>query len=163
MVTSRDRLLALLNAHRLSPTQRRIGQYLLDNMPDAAFLSSVELAERAGVSQPSVTRFAVALGFPGYPGLRDALRQVALGDAGAAPAPAAPVENSLQEAIDADIRHLTGLREALADPSRVRDLGRVLATSVPLAVLGSRISAPLAGYFGYGARRIHPDVRVITG
>jgi DNA-binding MurR/RpiR family transcriptional regulator len=161
MMTSTDRLLALLNAHRLSPTQRRIGQYLLDNMPTAAFLSSVDLAGRAGVSQPSVTRFAVALGFPGYPGLREALHGMALGTAGTEPA--AAEGNPLQAAIDAEMRNLASLRETLADPDRVRDLGQALATSVPLTVLGSRISAPLATYFGYGARRIHPDVRVVTG
>ena len=49
---------------------------------DSAFLSSVALARRAGVSQPSVTRFAAALGFSGYPALREALRMIALGPAG---------------------------------------------------------------------------------
>src|SRR5690348_484881 len=73
-----ERLLALFNGHRLSPIQRRIAQYLLDHMPEAAFLSSVDVAERVEVSQPSVTRFAVALGFSGYPALREALRPIAL-------------------------------------------------------------------------------------
>ncbi len=72
-------LLTLLGGRRLSPAQRRIAQYLLDHMPDSAFLSSVALAQRAGVSQPSVTRFASALGFSGYPALREALRMIALG------------------------------------------------------------------------------------
>src|ERR1700753_3066302 len=84
-----DALLMLLDGRRLSPAQRRIAQYLLDHMPDAAFLSSVVLARRAGVSQPSVTRFAAALGFSGYPAFRDALREIALDVpvAGGAPAP----------------------------------------------------------------------------
>ncbi|HKT05172.1 MAG TPA: MurR/RpiR family transcriptional regulator [Rugosimonospora sp.] len=162
-VTPRDRLLALLNSRRLSPTQRRIGQYLLDNMPKAGFLSSVDLAERAGVSQPSVTRFAVALGFSGYPELREALHLIALGATVAEPAGAVEAGNALQAAVEAEIANLTALRDRLADPTQVRDLGRELATSVPLVVLGTRISAPLAGYFGYGARRIHPDVRLVTG
>jgi hypothetical protein len=49
---SGDALLALVGGRRLSPAQRRIAQYLLDHMPDSAFLSSVALAQRAGVSQP---------------------------------------------------------------------------------------------------------------
>src|ERR1700749_1290768 len=73
-----DALLMLLDGRRLSPAQRRIAQYLLDHMPDSAFLSSVALARRAGVSQPSVTRFAATLGFSGYPAFRDALRDIAL-------------------------------------------------------------------------------------
>jgi hypothetical protein len=71
-------LLTLIGGRRLSPAQRRIAQYLLDHMPGSAFLSSVALAQRAGVSQPTVTRFAAALGFSGYPALREALRIIAL-------------------------------------------------------------------------------------
>lgn len=155
-----DRLLELFNRHRLSPAQRRIAQYLLDHMPEAAFLSSVDLADRAGVSQPSVTRFATALGFSGYAGLREALRPIAL----RAPDNREDIRhNGLQAAIDSEIRNLADLRDTLADPSQVVDLGRELAASVPLTVLGTRISGPLAAYFAYGAKRIHPDVRLAPG
>lgn len=41
------------------------------------FLASVQPDQPAGVSQPSVTRFEVALGFGGYPALRRHLREVA--------------------------------------------------------------------------------------
>src|SRR5438270_14068966 len=71
------RLLQLFDGHRLTPTQRRIAHCLVRRAADAPFLSSVEVAELAGVSQPSVTRFAVALGFDGYPALRRHLREVA--------------------------------------------------------------------------------------
>jgi DNA-binding MurR/RpiR family transcriptional regulator len=159
-----DRLLALFHGHRLSPAQRRIAQYLLDHMPDAAFLSSVDVAERVGVSQPSVTRFAVALGFPGYPGLREALRPIALRVAGDdTPNDREKTRNGLQLAVDAEILNLQALREMLTDPDKLLTLGRDLTESVPLTVLGPRISAPLAGYFAYCAKRIHPDVRLATG
>jgi DNA-binding MurR/RpiR family transcriptional regulator len=161
VLSSTERLLALFNGHRLSPIQRRIAQYLLDHMPEAAFLSSVDVAERVGVSQPSVTRFAVALGFPGYPALRETLRPIALSAAGAAPdSPEEIQRNGLQAAVEAEIRNLTALRDLLADPAQVLELGRHLSASMPLTVLGSRISGPLAAYFAYGARRIHPDVRL---
>ena len=174
---SGDALLALLGGRRFSPAQRRIAQYLLDHMPASAFLSSVALAERAGVSQPSVTRFAAALGFSGYPALREALRVIALGPAGPADAdspvpgagpglqsrgPAAGPGHPMQAAAAAEIAHLQALHQALADPRAVTELGRELAGSLPLAVLGHRISAPLAQYFAYAARRIHPDVRCLT-
>src|ERR1700753_2404957 len=100
-----DALLTLLDGRRLSPAQRRIAQYLLDHMPDAAFLSSVVLARRAGVSQPSVTRFAAALGFSGYPAFRDALREIALdvpvagGAPASGPAAADGAGNPMQAAV----------------------------------------------------------------
>ncbi|MFD6287676.1 MurR/RpiR family transcriptional regulator, partial [Streptomyces sp. NPDC060205] len=70
------RLHQLFEGRRLTPTQRRIAHCLVRRTAAAPFLSSVELAQLAGVSQPSVTRFAVALGFDGYPALRRHLRDV---------------------------------------------------------------------------------------
>jgi DNA-binding MurR/RpiR family transcriptional regulator len=155
-----ERLAELFEGRRLSPTQRRIAKYLLDHLPEAAFESSVDLAERAGVSQPSVTRFAVALGFSGYPALRETLRQIAL--AGATEPAGRKLPNQLQAAVAAEARNLEALREALAEPGHIVDLGETLASSVPLTVLGLRISEPLARYFAYAAQRIHPDVRCLT-
>jgi DNA-binding MurR/RpiR family transcriptional regulator len=162
-----DALLMLLAGRRLSPAQRRIAQYLLDHMPDSAFLSSVVLARRAGVSQPSVTRFAAALGFSGYPAFRDALRDIALDVPGpevpSVPGPHAPGDvNPMQAAVAAEMANLRALHELLADPRVVTELAAELAASVPLAVLGVRISAPVAEYFAFAARRIHPDVRCLT-
>src|ERR1700753_4068841 len=85
-----DALLTLLDGRRLSPAQRRIAQYLLDHMPDSAFLSSVALARQAGGSQPSVNRFAAALGFSGYPALREPLRGIAFDPPAAAAGPGGP-------------------------------------------------------------------------
>lgn len=156
-----DEVLALLDGRRLSPAQRRIAHYLLENLTEVAFLSSMELAERVGVSQPSVTRFAAALGFSGYPELRAALRPIALRvpEAGRQGRPAAA--NELHAALESDQANLEALHKYAADPARLTRLGGDLAASEPLTVLGLRMSAPVASYFAYGAARIHPDVRLI--
>ncbi|MEU1055808.1 MurR/RpiR family transcriptional regulator [Streptomyces sp. NPDC005876] len=154
-------LRTLFDRPRLSPGQRRIAQYLIENLTEAAFLSITDLADRVGVSQPSVTRFASAVGFSGYPALRERLQSLALGTR-----PGAPAEeirgNELQAAVDAEIAHLENLRRDFADPDAVIDVGRKLSESAPLTVLGLRISVSLAEYFAYAARRIHPDVRLVT-
>ncbi|MFD7096118.1 MurR/RpiR family transcriptional regulator [Streptomyces xanthophaeus] len=158
-----DRLLALFDGHRLSPGQRRIARYMIDHLTEAAFLSITELAERVGVSQPSVTRFAVSLGFSGYPALREVLQPIALSAVAGAPDSGEQIRrNELQAAVDAEIENLENVRRLLADTNQVLDLGRELARSVPLTVLGLRISVSLAEYFAYAARRIHPDVRLVT-
>ncbi|MET9950096.1 MurR/RpiR family transcriptional regulator [Streptomyces sp. NPDC006339] len=161
-----ERVRALFGGHRLSPGQRRIAQFLTDHLTEAAFLSITELAERVGVSQPSVTRFAASLGFSGYPALREALQPIALSAVAGAPGESegeGRLRNELQSAVDAEIENLTALRRGVfADPDRILDIGRELARSVPLTVLGLRISVSLAEYFAYAARRIHPDVRVVT-
>ncbi|MBC2905551.1 SIS domain-containing protein [Streptomyces cupreus] len=156
-----SQLRALFDGPHLSPGQRRIAQYLIENITEAAFLSITDLAERVGVSQPSVTRFAGAVGFSGYPALREKLQSIALG----ALAGGAAEENSsneLQAAVDAEIDNLENLRRDFGNPDQVIEVGRKLSRSTPLTILGLRISASLAEYFAYAARRIHPDVRLVT-
>ncbi|MDF3299011.1 MurR/RpiR family transcriptional regulator [Streptomyces tropicalis] len=156
-----SQLRALFDGPHLSPGQRRIAQYLIENIAEAAFLSITELADRVGVSQPSVTRFAGAVGFGGYPALREKLQSIAL-RALAGGAAEEDRSNELQAAVDAEIENLENLRRDFADPDRVIDVGRRLSRSTPLTVLGLRISVSLAEYFAYAARRIHPDVRLVT-
>ncbi|MEV7424949.1 MULTISPECIES: MurR/RpiR family transcriptional regulator [unclassified Streptomyces] len=151
------RLQQLFEGHRLTPTQRRIAHSMVRQAADAPFLSSVELAELAGVSQPSVTRFAVALGFDGYPALRRHLREVA---------PAGPADpdssyNEYQQAVQGEIENLRRLSELLADPAPVERAGRLLAASRPLPVLGLRAASSQARGFAYFAAKVHPDVRLL--
>ncbi|MEU3554565.1 MurR/RpiR family transcriptional regulator [Streptomyces fragilis] len=156
------RLRALFEGRRLTPTQRRIAHCMVRRAAEMPYLSSVEVAELAGVSQPSVTRFAVALGFDGYPALRRRLREMV-------PAPADPSQggeraetNSYQRAVEAEIDNLRRLADALADPEPVREAGRLLAASRPLPVLGLRAAAAQAHGFAYFAAKVHPDVRLLT-
>ncbi|MEU4788433.1 MurR/RpiR family transcriptional regulator [Micromonospora tulbaghiae] len=152
---SPDRLLDLFHGVRLTPTQRRIAHCLVRHAGAAAYLSAAEVAELAGVSQPSVTRFAMALGHDGYPALRRRLRELTVtGSAGPAGG------NALQRAVHAERDNLDRLAAQLADAGRVAEVGRLLAASRPLPVLGLRAAAPLAAYFAYFAAKVHPDVRV---
>ncbi|MBU8859168.1 MULTISPECIES: MurR/RpiR family transcriptional regulator [unclassified Micromonospora] len=153
---SPDRLLDLFHGVRLTPTQRRIAHCLVRHAGAAAYLSAAEVAELAGVSQPSVTRFAMALGHDGYPALRRRLRELTVtGSAG----PAAG--NALQRAVHAERDNLDRLAAQLADAGRVAEVGKLLAASRPLPVLGLRAAAPLAAYFAYFAAKVLPDVRVL--
>ncbi|GAA2618972.1 MurR/RpiR family transcriptional regulator [Streptomyces axinellae] len=156
------RLLQLFEGHRLTPTQRRIAHCMVRRAADAPFLSSVELAELAGVSQPSVTRFAVALGFDGYPALRRHLRETALPDGEAGDGAEGADGNEYQQAVYAEIENLRRLSALLSDPAPVERAGALLAASRPLPMLGLRAAAAQAGGFAYFAAKVHPDVRLLT-
>ncbi|WP_405713342.1 MULTISPECIES: MurR/RpiR family transcriptional regulator [unclassified Streptomyces] len=155
------RLQQLFEGRRLTPTQRRIAHSMVRRAGDVPFLSSVELAELAGVSQPSVTRFAVALGFDGYPALRKHLREVAPAEAVAGGEGGDDAYNEYQQAVLGEIENLRHLAELLADPGPVERAGRLLAASRPLLVLGLRAASSQARGFGYFAAKVHPDVRVL--
>lgn len=154
-----SRLLALFEGHRLTPTQRRLAQCLVEHAAEAAYLSSGELAELARVSQPSVTRFAVALGYAGYPALRRELRAVVGGVPAETPDDAR--RNEWQAAVSAEAANLASLADALADPAPIVRAGELLMGSRPLVVMGLRAASPLAEYVGYFAAKVHPDVRLV--
>ena len=156
VVKTAERVLDLFHGARLTPTQRRIAHSLVEHAPKAAYLSAAEVADLAGVSQPSVTRFAMALGYSGYPALRRELRELT----GSPGAPAVE-RNAMQLALQAEAAHLERLSDRLDRLDDVRRAAELLVASRPLPVLGLRAAAPLAGYFGYFAAKIHPDVRVL--
>ncbi|MBW6432324.1 MurR/RpiR family transcriptional regulator [Actinoplanes hulinensis] len=149
-------LLGLFQGARLTPTQRRIAHCLVEHAAKAAYLSAAEVADLAGVSQPSVTRFAMALGYSGYPALRRELRELTVDE------PGLPAEqNPMQRAVHAETEHLRRLGERLHDLDEVRRAAALLIGSRPLPVLGLRAAAPLAAYFGYFAAKVFPGVRVL--
>ncbi|GAA2523512.1 MurR/RpiR family transcriptional regulator [Pilimelia columellifera] len=158
-----EAITALWHGVRLTPTQRRIAHYLSVNAATAGYLSAAELADRAGVSQPSVTRFATALGHDGYLGLRRQLRDIAAAEnLGQGQHDQREGANRAQAALRAEAAGLIRLADSLADLTAVDRAARLLAASRPLVVLGLRAAAPLAAHFSYFARKILPDVRTIT-
>jgi len=58
-----------------SPAERKVGRVLLAAYPSAGFETVARLAERAGVSGPTVVRFVNRLGFRGFPDFQQALRE----------------------------------------------------------------------------------------
>ncbi len=151
-----SRVLELFDGVRLTPTQRRIAHSLVQHAASTPYLSAAEVAELAGVSQPSVTRFATALGHPGYPALRRVLRDRVRDDD-----PVASGDSPVQRAVRAEAEQLRRLADELADDSALIKAARLLAASRTLPVLGLRAAGSVAAYFGYFASKVHPDVRVL--
>ncbi len=64
------------NFPRLSKGQKLIAEYILSHYDKAAFMTAANLGEKVGVSESTVVRFAVALGYEGYPRLQKALQEL---------------------------------------------------------------------------------------
>ncbi|MGI5440316.1 MurR/RpiR family transcriptional regulator [Streptomyces shenzhenensis] len=144
---------------RLTPAQRRISQTLVEHSNDVPSLTASEVAELANVSQPSVTRLAVAVGYSGYAELRHALVQLL----NASPSGSELDEpNEFQRAINSEIENLRALGVRLSDRTRIRQAGALIVGAPVVVALGHRSAAHIAGYFGHFASRVHGDVRVLT-
>ncbi|MDD3299181.1 MAG: N-acetylmannosamine kinase, partial [Firmicutes bacterium] len=60
----------------LSKGQKLIAQFITTQYDKAAFMTAAKLGERVGVSESTVVRFAIALGYEGYPELQKALQEL---------------------------------------------------------------------------------------
>jgi len=61
---------------RLSKGHRRIVEYIEEHYDKAVFMTASKLGEKVGVSESTVVRFALALGYEGYPQLQKALQEL---------------------------------------------------------------------------------------
>lgn len=60
----------------LSNGQRQVAEYILQNLPKVAFMTAGALGRQVGVSESTVVRLAMALGYHGYPEMQRAIQQV---------------------------------------------------------------------------------------
>ena len=63
----------------LSKSHKRIADFVLENYEKAAFLTAAKLGEETGISVSTVVRFAMALGYEGYPEFQEDLRETIKG------------------------------------------------------------------------------------
>ena len=61
--------------NQLTKSEKQIANYLRKNQEESAFLSAGELAERLGLSEATLVRFARTLGFDSYPAMRIVLQE----------------------------------------------------------------------------------------
>lgn len=69
----RDKIKSKYNA--LSSSHKLIAEYIIRNCDQTAFLTASQLGAMVSVSESTVIRFAVILGYPGYPDLQKDIQQ----------------------------------------------------------------------------------------
>lgn len=60
---------------KFSKSQKIISKYILENYDKAAYMTAARLGSAVGVSESTVVRFALELGFEGYPEFQHALQE----------------------------------------------------------------------------------------
>jgi len=144
----------------LTKSQRRIASYLLSSYDEAAFLSGADLAERLGLSEATIVRFAKAVGYDGFRGLRLCLQELFRAKA----TPASRLQRKLSElassqghvltkVLDMELQYLTEASHSidLADFDRAVD---ILLSGQRIFVFGSGPSRILADLAELRLRRL---------
>ena len=154
-----------LSGRRLSKGHRRIADYIMAHYDKAVFMTASTLADAAGVSESTVVRFAVALGYDGYPELQHALQELARHRLTASQrfemATEIQEEDVLPTVLKADMLNIRHTVEEI-DAAAFSEVVRRLLAARTIYVLGLRSAAPLAQFFGYYLHFIFDDVRVVA-
>ena len=76
----RDDILSVLEAKAsgFSKGQRKIAAYITEYYDKAAFMTASRLGKAVGISESTVVRFAVELGYDGYPSMQKAMQEMVL-------------------------------------------------------------------------------------
>ena len=149
-----------------SKGQRRISRYIAESYDKAAFMTASRLGKAVGVSESTVVRFAMELGYDGYPGMQKALQEMVanrltsvqrievtndrIGD-----------QDILSMVLQADIDRLRQTGEIL-DRNEFQTAVDAILRAKRIYVLGVRSTAPLANFLGYYLNYMFRNVRTVT-
>lgn len=75
---SKNELLQKLESRysKFSKGQKKLADFIREDYDKAAFMTAARMGEEVGVSESTVVRFAMALGYDGYPGFQKALGEL---------------------------------------------------------------------------------------
>lgn len=149
----------------LSPSYRKVADFLLDHYREAAFMNASALAQHLNVDPATVVRFAQRLGYPGYPELAQEIRSLVKEEIASSrePALATGVPTFLRESIRQDVQNMEDL--LLHNPAEALEkVVNRIGQARRVYVVGEEATGYLAAFFvaqlqrlGYLATRIPPD------
>ena len=154
-------------APTFSKGQRKIAQYITEAYDKAAFMTANKLGKTVGVSESTVVRFAVDLGFDGYPSMQKSMQEMVLnrltsvqrigvtndrlGD-----------QDVVSMVIHSDMEKLRQTEETVSREEFAASVNAILKAK-RIYILGVRSVAPLANFLGYYLNYMFNNVHVISG
>jgi len=144
--TFEARVSATMN--RLTPAERRIARFFVDQKQAVLLGSAAQIAELAGASDATVVRTAKSLGFDGLA----ALREMLLADLTAAPSPAARLESTLEASgagAASALGHVVALHESVLGVLKRPEVAKRFVRAVE--ILGGAVRRHVFGLGPSGA------------
>lgn len=162
-----DDLVGLINEkfQAMSKGHKQIADYILSHYDKAAYMTAIKLGDSAGVSESTIVRFAMALGFEGYPELQKALQDMVRNKLTTIQRMDMTAELSesmlLRSVLKADLNNMKLTIDEINTDIYEEIVDEVYAAK-KVYIMGARSSAPLAQFLGYYLNFILENVRVVT-
>ena len=148
-----------------SKGQKLIASYVLEHYDKAAYLTASKLGSLVGVSESTVVRFALELGYDGYPSFQHSLQKIIrsrltsfqrievtnslIGEA-----------NVLDKVLLSDAEKIRRTMEEIDHASFEEAIDRIVGAK-SIYIIGVRSSSALAGFLNYNFRMIFDNVRFV--
>lgn len=159
-------LLLQEKAPSFSKGQRAIAKYITEAYDKAAFMTASRLGKTVGVSESTVVRFAVELGYDGYPTMQKAMQEMVLNRLTSVQR--IEVTNDrlggqdvVSMVLQSDLEKLRQTGDLLDRDAFWASVNAILKAK-RVFVLGVRSAAPLASFLGYYLGYMFYDVNIIT-
>ncbi len=135
----------------LTKSHQRLADYLASSYREAVFLTASALAEKLGMNEATVIRFAQRIGYRGYPEMMADIAQAVREELGLREAERAPrAEAGLGAYAQAEVERAQRVLSHL--PADVPALWQALRRARRIYVIGQGTSAALAHLLAYGLR-----------
>ena len=150
-----------------SKGQRRIARYITESYDKAAFMTANRLGKTVGVSESTVVRFAVDLGFDGYPSMQKAMQEMVLNRLTSVQR--IEVANNrlgdqdiVSMVLHSDMEKLRKTSEIL-DREEFNAAVNAIIKAKRVYILGVRSVEPLANFLGYYLNYMFNNVHIVSG
>ena len=149
-----------------SKGQKLIAGFILQSYDKAAFMTASKLGKTVGVSESTVVRFAVELGFDGYPSMQKTLQEIVrnkLTSVQRIEAANDRIGNQdvVSTVLQADIDTLRRTSETLDRREMDASVDAILAAR-HIYIVGVRSSAAIASFLNFYFRNIFDNVRLVS-
>ncbi len=148
-----------------SKGQKLIANYIVNHYDKAAYVTAAKLGEIVGVSESTVVRFAIELGFDGYPKLQKVLQELIKSKLTAVQrievsSNRINEDNILKSVMQSDMEKIKITLEQI-DNSDFNSIVETILGAKRIFILGVRSSAPLASFLGFYFNLIFDNVRLV--
>lgn len=151
---------------KFSKGQKAIAKYITEHYDKAAFMTASKLGNTVGVSESTVVRFAMELGYKGYPELQKALQEMIRNKLTAVQRIEVAndrIGNSdiFSSVLNSDIEKIRQTLEE-QDMSTFDSAVDTLLSARRIYILGVRSSASLATFMGFYFNLIFDNIRLVN-
>ena len=148
-----------------SKGQKKIADYVISQYDKAAYITAAKLGKEVNVSESTVVRFAVALGYEGFPELQAALREIIKNKLTSLQrfeiiTGKMEDEDILSKTMSGDISKLKTTMESLDKHAFYKSVN-VISKAKTIYILGVRSSSALASFMGFYFNLMFQNVKIV--